>query len=683
MSILNGAISSSVIHPTPAPFGRSLHPSARIPLPGCADVAVSPDGALAYVACRDMLVTYSLPQEGQPVELGRISGLHACRQIAVSEDGIAFVTARPDGLFIIDARNPADLKLLKHLDTLELATGVCVAHGLCLIANRHMGVEIWDVSDPARPEYCAAFYAGEAQSVCVDGSYAYVGDWMNRRVFIVSIADPRKPQTVSSFQVDGFADGVFVRGGLCLAASGHHSAALKNRRKYKNYPYMTPQMIQEGYGCGHGLTLVDVSIPDAPEFLSEIKFPPFFGDVDTWRVTASGFYAYVADTHNGVFAVDISNPLSPVIVAHYQLPAEECKSNTPPALQSLHAAAMGIASGEGKLLVAGVDSGLHILDFEPAHPPVPCAPQAVPCPSVKVEKVFDCKGQIHSFIHQAGHLLLACGDDGLYALPETGGPKPAFHVSTQGIAHDAAWMNGFLFVAEGAQGVSSWTFSPEEGFHFVSRWMQPERCARQIVPLPQRSLLAVQLEVGQVGFLETRNDGSIKFKKDVSVGGMLYHRHLCRTLHPSGFLAALPLSCGMVWIDTDTLNPAPPDWRPAKEACPFEDGAAIEGDRIWVIRARRCGFFRDPCRTADAVLPGALHPVTGAQLRGMPFVMDHKLILLNRITGVMERLDISQEDTPKLLDRTVLPAHPEFAAMAAGTCWIACGHDGLYRILPA
>ena len=681
MSVLNGAVSSSVIHPVPAPFGQALRECARIPFPGCADVAVSRDGCLACAVGRDALVTYSLSRGGRPVELGRVGGLNASRQIALSDDGIAFVTSRPDGLYIVDVRDAAAPKLIRHVDTLELATGVCAAHGLCLVANRHMGVEIWDAADPARPRYLASFCAGEAQSVCVDGSYAYVGDWMNRRVFIVSVADPRRPRTVAAFPVDGYADGVFVRGGLCLVASGHHSAALKNRRKYRDYTYMTPRMIQEGYGCGHGLTLYDVSVPDAPEYLSEVKFPPFFGDVDTWRVTASGAYAYVADTHNGVFAVDISDPLTPVIAGHYQLPPETGGKDCPPTLQPSHAAAMGIACANGRLLAAGTDGGLHVLDFAPARPAVPCAAPEVPCPAAKAEKVFSCDGQVHSFVHQAGHLLLACGDDGLYALPDGDCSRPAFHAATRGIAHDAVWMNGYLFVAEGDQGVSSWAFSRDAGFRPAARWNQPGRCARQLVPIPGRGLLAVQLEIARVGFLEVRSDGAMAFIKEVPVKGMLYHRHLSRAVHPGGYLAAMPLSCGLVWIDTETLEPAPSDWCPATEACPFEEGTAIDEERVWVIRARRCGYFRDPALTAEASAPERLKPVAGAQLRGMPFMADrHTMILLNRITGVVERLNVSDADAPVFLDRTVLPAHPEFAASAAGACLIACGHEGLYRI---
>ena len=677
MSILNGTVSASVVRPEQPPFGRRLRLRSSIPLPGCADVAVSPDGALAYAVYRGGLVVYALEKDAPPAELGRVEGLCGCRQIAVSE-GIAYVTARQDGLFIADVRDPQKPALLCHRDTLELATGVCAAQKLCLVTNRHMGVEIWDVSDPAAPVYCAAFLAGEAQSVCMDGGYAYVGDWVNRRVWIAEITDPHNPRIVSSFQIDGYADGIFVRGGLCFAAGGHHSAALKNRRKYKDYPYMTPQMLQDGYGCGHGLTLFDVSVPDAPEFLSEVKFPPLFGKVDTWRVTASGGFAYAADSHNGVFAVDISDPLHPFIAAHYPLPFTDPQAGQP-ALQTARAAATGIACADGTILAAGGDSGLHVLDFGPARPAGVCASPKGPVPQAAFERVFACGGQFHSFVHEAGHLVLACGDDGLYALPDSGG-ETVFHAPVCGIAHDVARMDGYLYTAEGNRGVSVWRFSPTEGFSPVDRWECPDGCVRQVVPLPGRGMLAVQLDVWRIGFLQAAADGSLRPVRELPAGGMLYHRHLCRMPHPSGFLAAMPLNGGLLWIDLDRMEPACPDWHIPEPACPLEDGAAMDGDRIWIVRARRCGMFRDPGSAAEALRAGALRPVEGAQLRGMPFPADGTLVILNRVTGTVERLDIRQPDAPRLLDRTVLPARPEFAAPAAGCTWIACGHEGLYRI---
>ena len=283
-------------------------------------------------------------------------------------------------------------------------------------------------------------------------------------------------------------------------------------------------------------------------------------------------------------------------------------------------------------------------------------------------------------MHRAGHLLLACGDDGLHALPDSGG-APSFHAATRGIAHDAVWMDGLLYAAEGDCGISAWRFSPEDGFSCVGRWEDPDGCARQLVPLPGRGLLAVQLDVRRIGFLEA-DSGSLRMIRELQAGGLLYHRHLCRKPHPSGYLASMPLTGGLSWIDLDQLALACPDWDLQETACPFEDGAAIEGDRIWVIRNRRLGAFRDPAQAAEAVRNGALRAVEGAQLRGMPFVAGDTLILLNRVKGIAERLDIRKE-VPRLLDRTVLPGQPEFAAAAAGYCWIACGHEGLFRICTA
>lgn len=678
MSILNGAISGSIIHKTPMPYGEELRQAFHIPQSGCADVAINPEGTLAYAACHGELIIYALQRNAAPRELGRAGGLGASRQVSV-DAGFAYVTARADGLYIVDVRNPAQPRLAVHLDTLELATGVCAAHGLCLVTNRHMGVEIWDVAQPEHPQYLACFLAGEAQSVCIDGAFAYAGDWMNRRVHVVSIADPRHPVPVSDFSVDGFADGVFVRDGLCLVASGHHSAKLKNRRKYHNYTYLSREMLEDGYGCGHGLTLFDVSRPDAPEYLSEIKFPPLFaGANDTWRVVASGDYAYVADTYNGVFVVNIADRLAPTFAGYRQLPLLEKQPVSPPSLQPLREPAVGIACGHGQVLVAGLNSGLHVLDFTSAQPIAPCAAPERPVPAASAKRVFRCAGQVHSLLLHGKHLLLACGDDGMYALENRAGYPVAFHVPC--FAHDIAEIHGILCVAQGDQGVAAYRFSDAEGFAAMSTCATNGLCARQIVPIPERNLIAVQLNVTQIGFLRVSATGSLSIETILPCPGMLYHRHLCLSLHSSGRLAAMPLSNGLCWYNLDTLQPEPADWLPPEEACPFEDGVAICGNEVFIVRGRRYGVLEEPCRTATQALPENLRPVPGAQLRGIPYVLENTLVLLNRVTGLVERLDIRDAYKPVLLDAVVLPAHPEFAVSVDGACWVACGHDGLFLL---
>ena len=101
MSILNGAVSAALVHAQTPPFGRRLQPTACLPLPGCADVAVSPDGALAYAVCRDRLVTYALREKEVPRKLGSLSGLRSCRQLAAAAAGCCWIACDHEGLFRI------------------------------------------------------------------------------------------------------------------------------------------------------------------------------------------------------------------------------------------------------------------------------------------------------------------------------------------------------------------------------------------------------------------------------------------------------------------------------------------------------------------------------------------------------------------------------------------------------
>ena len=57
--------------------------------------------------------------------LGQLGGLGNTRQVVVSRN-VAYVTAREDGLFVVDVAQPTQPKLLCHYDPIELATGVAI-----------------------------------------------------------------------------------------------------------------------------------------------------------------------------------------------------------------------------------------------------------------------------------------------------------------------------------------------------------------------------------------------------------------------------------------------------------------------------------------------------------------------------------------------------------------------------
>ena len=190
--------------------GRALPIVASAGIGPTMDVAT--DGDLLFAVGQGRLSVLDIRQRAAPKLLGALAGLGQVRQVAVHE-GVAYVTAREDGLFLIDVSRPDSPQLLSHYDTIELATG-------------------------------------------------------------------------------------------------HHR---------RDLPCEEPG--DPGYGGGHGLEIFDVTDPGQPQFAGRVKLPPLYRlGYDMWRVTVGERFAFVADTFNGVFVVDVSEPHTPRVVARGHLP---------------------------------------------------------------------------------------------------------------------------------------------------------------------------------------------------------------------------------------------------------------------------------------------------------------------------------------------------------------------------
>lgn len=680
MSILHGAIHPSVIKKDDMPYGSLLSEAAFFPFKGCYDVKVDQHAKHAFAAFKNGLAIFDLKDPAAPTLISRLDGLGGSRQIALDET-CAYITARSDGLYIVDIRNLTEPCLTSVFDTVELATGIDVWGNLCLVASRHLGVEIIDVADPQNPRYLSSVLAGEAQSVFIDGTLMYVGDWVNRTVHIFDVSNPRRPSRVTAFILDGFADGIFVQSGICYAATGHHNAKLKNRRKYVNYTYITPEMMEDGYGRGHGLEIFDVSDPAAPEYISSVKFPPLYvSPNDTWRVTVSGDYAYVTDTYNGMFIIDITDLSTPRFEAYFKLDyIEKGLAGFGPAIQRLTHPITGAACATGFVYAAGCTTGMHVLQFDRCMPVPPQSKPsfAIPPEEKRRDSFYSSEGQVHAVTFCGNTLVAACGNKGLAALDEDGAELHL--LETEGIAHDVQYADHKLFAAEGMRGVAVYDYSDADGFRYGSRLLFDEgkTCARQVVVAPKPHLLAVQLQSGLVAFVRYDNN-NLSLVNTVKAGGMLYHRHLCRDVLCARYVGALPLSKGLVLYNVSGKEPGPADIVSGLESCPIEDGAAFTNDSIILINRRKYAVVRNP---ADIQDPRAIkmRSVPGARLNGQPFSCGRTLVLVNRCLGTAEFIDITDTENPVYVRTEQLPGHPECAAENGGYIWISCGHGGLYR----
>ena len=130
--------------------------------------------------------------------------------------------------------------------------------------------------------------------------YAYVPAYIDNSLTIVDVTNPAAPAFKSNVMGVGLPN--FLGGIFDVAVVG-------------NFAYCTC-----GYGGGGGdynLTIIDISNPTAPSFVSTL---PIGGDQDIRFIFVSGNYAYVTYSYGGTGAlpglsiIDISNPLAPSVV---------------------------------------------------------------------------------------------------------------------------------------------------------------------------------------------------------------------------------------------------------------------------------------------------------------------------------------------------------------------------------
>lgn len=685
MSILEGGVDYKQVYPISNPYGAVLQECAFLELAGARDVAVNESGDTAYIAGRNILYTVDVSRPRQPAVIGQVSGIRQGRQIEVQQ-GIAVITSRDEGLFICDVRDPRNPRILSHYDTIELAVGVWISGNLCFVTGRHYGVEIIDITDAEHPVHVSNILAGEAQSVFVDGSTMYAGVWMQREVHAIDISNPAVPRLLSKYALDGFGDGVFVKDGICYAATGHHAGRLTNRLKYANYDFVTEEMLHDGFGGGHGLEIFDVSDPRNPVFLSRIKTPPLFAKVcDFWDVTVSGDYAFVADTSNGVFVVNVANPREPFFEGYRRL---DLYQGGPywhePSVQQLCDPVEGIAVIRNHVLAVSAKSGLHVL-VAPETTDVPRYPVPVRLeicrPEPSPQTFFHTDGQIHGLDFVGDIPLVAAGDQGLYMLDSDNGFSVVDHVQTEGPAIDVKTSGRYIYLAEGIGGFSIWQLDSDK-LRPVSRFKLDSSFAslRQVVLLEGTGLVALHVGAGGVVFVDISSPDAPVCKGVFPGGVAMYYKSIVDGLLNQRYVAVTPLLGGITWFDvSDPIKRVHDRGADECRICPIEEGIAIGKNGIFTILRGQYSYSQgiDPIPLEEKLIP--LSDPFGEQiyLSGKPVLLGDTLCLLNRQNGLVTMLDVSVPEKPVVTKILTLEGNPERILCHKESYWVCCGHGGL------
>ena len=414
-------------------------------------IAILKYGDYLYTAGGDNLSVYELSDPANPRKLRSLGGFGQCRQMAIS-DGILYLTARNYGLWILSLKKPALPKVITRFDTLELATGLAVHGNYAFVTERIFGIEVIDCRDPYHPRHISQICSDEAQSAFFHKGKLYAGEWGSCRLSVFDYANPYAPELVAQYPLGGFGDGVAIQDDICCCATGLNSS------KNPNTGNLT--------GDGHGLDLFKLDEKGIPRHISRIAFPVLkMKSNDFWSVRLAGKYAFVADTFNGVFQVDISDPFHPVAVGRMILP-EITKIDGREGQQiivKVPDCAGGVAVGDGFLYVIGHKTGLHVGRLKGADERQIASQEAYTFATEYLKgspvhgfETVDLGGQVRRVSVDEKHhrIFAACSHAGIKILSMSGEKAKVIAQKAVRCSYDLIYRNGKLYSAEGTDGLA-------------------------------------------------------------------------------------------------------------------------------------------------------------------------------------------------------------------------------------
>ncbi len=648
--------------------GGENHYGEELPLIKDAGIGPTIDVAIASnYACaigRGKLSVLEISNPADPQLCGELSGLGGVRQILV-QDRIAYITSRQDGLFIVSLKNPRKPQLLNHYDTIEFATGVAISGDVLFVACRNYGVELIDVSNPSRPLHLSTVRTAEAQSVVARDGWLYVGDWVTSEVLAVDVHNPREPKITAHLSLDGYGDGVDLQGNYLYAATGHHS---------RKQPHRTKE--DPGFGYGHGLEIFDLKDPAHPRFVSRLKFPRLYNiGNDMWGVTVVDNFAFVADTHNGVFVVDLTDKKQPKVVAHRKLPFVESRK--------LHAFVGGLDLAEDLVYIAGGETDLHIVAAPGMARPVARkqtnSPRIPPDQAVAKQnrfRIYRSPGQIHAVDFFQDRAVIACGSDGVHVVALWPTIKFLSKFKTEHFATDVALFQNKVFIAAGFDGLLIAEISESGKMTLLGKYQVKGQAIKQVeVPAPGNFAL-IQVGAGQFQIIDITQPASPREVLKESRLGLLYGDQMMRGLAENRFACVFWHVSGLHWYDLHA-KPKP----------------VFSGDNIPLRIGAVNGLVEYQNKTLATVRGGYIllnrqdrRPVSQIEIYrfgkrtkhpGKPTIFADRLYAANRAAGTVSVVDISEITQPKLIEQIELPGNPGRVIIHNESLIIPDGYHGL------
>jgi hypothetical protein len=317
---------------------------------------------LLYAIGKGKLHAVDVSDPNSPVVKGAIDGLGRVRQLCV-HDGIAYVTSREDGLYLVDVSSPDKMRILAHYDTIELATGIAGLHaieiapeirplathptngfslgvaaweGRVYVAEGEGGLSIWKHAGAGQLELLGRYRApnDSVRQVVVAGKYTllHVGP---STLHIVDVSNPREPSRVLEdsrlglFYYNPISPGLLADQYACCHwhVTGLHWYDLLGdtpRWTGQNYPFRIDSRNGAAFvgeqalvTCRGGYALISI---EEQRPLDELVIHRIPSQIFHGKPIVAGDRLYVSDRYTGIVtAIDISDLEKPQLVDRLEL----------------------------------------------------------------------------------------------------------------------------------------------------------------------------------------------------------------------------------------------------------------------------------------------------------------------------------------------------------------------------
>lgn len=681
---------------------------------GADAIDIVKDGDYAYtIGSNGILTIVNVSDINNPVVVSTLNFGVGLRQIAMCKSGNAvMISARQNGAFVVDVSDAKNPKIRSRYDTVEFATGMHISGNYAFISCRQFGVEVVDISDLDNPRHLSIVRCGEAQSCEVVDGILYAGLWGECAVDMYDLSNPMAPVKLGRAQLNGKGDGMKVatfNGRTYLyAATGQHTVSVA----------VNTPLTDLRYGQGNGMDIFDVTDPANPVWLSTSKIDGryYYTANDYWQtdVTTDGerVFASLVNTYNGIYIYDVTDPRAPVRVANVNIRIPTNSANNtgvythssreiifPYNQSEYHQSPVGaIVCEEGAMYIAGVFTGMHIFRNEDIllqgieHKPTVDIKPAGSFYDFEAEKYeledfysYRSWGQTYAVAQWGDYIYLANGAEGIVVLD--GGLNKVGGLSTDGFAMDIVIYDGVAYVAQGLDGLVTYTISGSK-LTVKDKIKISGGTSRQVRLSPKARFAAVHTDSSIVEFIRL-SDGSRVSGYSTNTQG--YFRNLSQSLINGRYMAFYGNMGKTYWFDfgTDDNYSEP---KVVENALIPKDNAYFDISSINMMSGyenldgKAFGFtsygnyvLYDVENPEVASMSNMKKYKTDVSVMGKPVVKGNKLVMGDRVTGNVHFGDVSNPESIQITKSIAVSGNPEMAVITDDYILLPLGHQGLFK----